>query len=307
MLWRMAERSHPHERGQVTTPILDIAYESAGPVGGEPILLLHGWPDDVRTWDGVLPALHQAGRRTIAPYLRGFGPTRFLRAEEPRSGQLSALGKDVLDLADALGLERFAVAGHDWGARAAYIAAALAPARVTHCVALSVGWGTNDPKQPVALQQARNYWYHWFMALERGADALRADRAGMTRFLWQTWGPTSWIGEPEFAETARSFENPDWLEVTLHSYRHRWGLVAGDPAYAELEGRLNPAPVIAVPTLVLHGGADAANDVSTSDGRERSFSGPYRRIVLDGVGHFPSREAPQAVGQAIAAFTRAQS
>jgi pimeloyl-ACP methyl ester carboxylesterase len=282
--------------------VLDIALERAGPEQGMPIILLHGWPDDVRTWDKVLPVLHAAGFSTFAPYLRGFGPTRFRAPQTKRSGQLSALAQDTLDLADALGLSRFAVVGHDWGARAAYIAAAIAPERVTHCVALSVGWGTNDPNQDLALPQARNYWYHWYMALERGARLVRQDGHGLARFVWETWGPPGWFTDAEFETTAESFTNTDWADVVLHSYRHRWGLADGDPAYAHLEAKLNPAPVIAVPTLVVHGGADACNDPMTSAHREPFFSARYRRVVLDGVGHFPSREAPGAVGDAVADF-----
>jgi pimeloyl-ACP methyl ester carboxylesterase len=287
---------------RAATPTLDVAFEPSGPETGKPIVLLHGWPDDVRTWDGVLPALHAAGFRTIAPYLRGCGPTRFRSAGTMRSGQLSALGRDVLDLAEALRLDRFAVVGHDWGARAAYITAALAPDRITHCVALSVGWGTNDPRQPISLVQARNYWYHWYIALEGGADAVRNEREALTRLLWKTWGPPAWFDDAAFELTARSFANPDWADVVIHSYRHRWGLVGGDPAYAAIEAALQPTPVIAIPTLVIHGGADACNDPSTSVNREASFSRLYERLVLDGVGHFPTREAPEAVGRAVARF-----
>jgi len=286
----------------VATPVLDVGVEVSGPRAGTPVLLLHGWPDDVRTWDGVLPFLHQAGCRTFAPYLRGFGPTRFRSARTMRSGQLSALGQDVLDLASALGLGRFALIGHDWGARAAYIASVLAPDRVSHAVALSVGWGTNDPRQSLALEQARNYWYHWYMALERGARAVREDRLGLTRLLWQTWGPPAWITDEAFDLTARSFDNPDWAEVTIHSYRHRWGLAEGDAAYAALEARLKTAPTIAVPTLVIHGSADWCNDPSTSANRDSAFARLYERLVLEGVGHFPSRESPGAVGEAVARF-----
>jgi pimeloyl-ACP methyl ester carboxylesterase len=288
----------------VQTELLDIAFEREGPDGGPPVVLLHGWPDDVRTWDRLRPALHELGFQTIAPYLRGYGPTRFRSAEAMRSGQLSALGQDLLDFADALGLAQFTAIGHDWGARAAYIAAALAPERVARCVALSVGWGTNDPDQPLSLRQARNYWYHWYFMLERGARLLREQRRALARFIWETWGPPGWFSEAEFEATAGSLDNPDWAEVCLHSYRHRWGLVEGDPRYAELEARLRPAPVIRVPTLVVHGGADPANDPSTSEGREQLFAGPYQRVVLDGVGHFPSREAPEAVARALRDFWR---
>jgi pimeloyl-ACP methyl ester carboxylesterase len=286
----------------VATPVLDVAVEISGPESGAPVVLLHGWPDDVRTWDGVLPILHSSGFRTFVPYLRGVGPTRFRSADTLRSGQLAALGQDLLDLADALALSGFAVVGHDWGARAAYIASAVAPDRISHAVALSVGWGTNDPGQTLSLAQARNYWYHWFMATERGARAVREDRIAFTRILWETWGPTRWITDQAFQQTARSFENPDWAAVTLHSYRHRWGFADGDSVYTSLEARLNPSPRIAVPTLVIHGGADACNAPATSMNRESGFSRLYDRLELDHVGHFPGREAPGAVGEAIARF-----
>jgi pimeloyl-ACP methyl ester carboxylesterase len=287
---------------QVSTPVLEVTLERAGPADAPVAFLLHGWPDDVHTWDKLAPAVQAMGFQTVTPYLRGYGPTRFRSADTMRSGQLGALGQDLLDLADALGIERFAVIGHDWGARAAYIAAAVAPQRVTHCVALSVGWGTNDPGQQLSLKQARNYWYHWYFMLERGARLLREDRQRVTHYIWETWGPPGWFTEDEFSLTAGSFDNPDWAEIVLHSFKHRWGLAEGDARYAEFESRLRPAPVIGVPTLMIHGGADPANDPSTSANRESLFSGPYRRIVLDGVGHFPNREAPQAVAQALRAF-----
>lgn len=295
----------PHSRPRsviVDTPTLAIGCELSGPERGSPLVLLHGWPDDARTWDRVLPALHEAGWRTIVPFLRGFGPTRFRSAETRRTGQLSALGRDLLDLADALGLARFAVVGHDWGARAAYIASVLAPERVTRCVALSVGWGTNDPAQRLSLKQVQNYWYHWYMALDRGAALVREERAAFTRHLWNAWSPRWRVSDEEFAITAASFENPDWAEVVLHSYRVRWGLAPTDPAYAAEEAKLAGTPVIHVPTLVIHGGGDPCNDPSTSEGRERFFDARYERVVIDGVGHFPQREASQPVAEVIARF-----
>jgi pimeloyl-ACP methyl ester carboxylesterase len=289
----------------VATPLLEIAYEASGPPDGPPAILRHGWPDDVRTWDGVVPALAAAGWRCLVPWLRGFGPTRFRLAGTMRSGQLAALGQDLLDFADALGLDRFTVIGHDWGARAAYIAAALAPERVSRCVAISVGWGTNDPQQPLSLKQSRNYWYHWFMALERGAAQVKSDGRSFARIMWETWSPPGWFSDAAFETTARAFDNLDWPAVTLHSYRHRWGHAYGDPAYADLERRLTPTPTIAVPTLVIHGAADGANDPVTSAGRDQFFTGRYERLVLDGIGHFPPREAPDAVAQAILQFAAA--
>ena len=287
----------------VETPWLSIGCELSGPSDGYPCVLLHGWPDDVRTWDRLLPTLHAANLHTIVPYLRGFGPTRFRDPAAMRNGQLSALGKDVLELAEALGLERFAVVGHDWGARAAYIASCLAgPQRISHCAALSVGWGTNDPRQSLSLRQVQNYWYHWYMALDRGAGLLQDDRRGFTRHIWSIWNPGWEISEAEFERTAASFDNPDWAAVVLHSYRVRWGLAPTDPALDAIETHLSQLPQIAVPTLVLHGGADPCNDRAMSEGKERYFTGPYERIVLPGVGHFPQRQAAEEVAGHLVRF-----
>jgi pimeloyl-ACP methyl ester carboxylesterase len=285
----------------VSTPLLEIACEISGPAQGRPAILLHGWPDDVRTWDSVTTHLHKAGWKTIVPYLRGFGATRFRDSSTMRSGQLSALGQDVVDLVNALKLDRSVVVGHDWGARAAYIAAALQPERVSHCVALSVGYATNDPRQTLSLRQSRNYWYHWYMAVDRGEATVRRDRKAFTRFLWETWSPNWRFSDGDFEQTAKSFDNPDWADVVLHSYRHRWGFAPGDPAYDALEGKLNPAPTIPVDTLMIHGGADQCNDPATSEGRESFFGGRYERVVLAGVGHFPQRESAE-VGGLIASF-----
>jgi pimeloyl-ACP methyl ester carboxylesterase len=286
----------------VTTQLLDIGCELSGPETGAPVILLHGWPDDVRTWDRILPRLHAAGHRTIVPYLRGFGLTRFRNAGTFRSGQLSALGRDVLDLADGLGIETFAVVGHDWGARAAYIASCLAPERVSRCITLSVGWGTNSPQQELSLQQIQNYWYHWYMALDRGADLVRNDRLAFTRRIWTIWNPAWSISDDEFDATAASFLNPDWADVVLHSYRARWGLAANDPTYEAIERKIAADPTISVPTLVIHGGGDPCNDPATSEGEQRFFRGRYERQVLAGVGHFPQREASIAVADSILGF-----
>ncbi len=290
------------------TPTLDIAYELSGPEGGAPVVLLHGWPDDGRTWDRILPRLHEAGLRTYVPWLRGYGGTRFLHPDTPRSCHLSALGQDLLDFADAVGLGRFAVVGHDWGARAAYIAACLAPERLTHCAALSVGWGTNDPDQQLSIEQIQNYWYHWLMAVPRGERLIREDRHSFTRHIWDIWNPNWSFTDAEFEETARSFDNPDWADVTLHSYRVRWGHAAPDPAYVALDARLKADPKISVPTLCLHGGGDPVNAPETSEGKEGLFAGSYSRVVLDGrVGHFPQREDPVGVCAVLLPFLAEQS
>lgn len=286
----------------VRTPVLDIACELSGPEDGQPVMLVHGWPDDRRTWDEIIPTLHAKGLRTIVPSLRGFGETRFRHAHTMRSGQLSALGQDLIDCLDALNVQRCAIVGHDWGARAAYIASCLAPERVSHCVALSVGWGTNDPEQVLSLGQAQNYWYQWYMALPRGEALVRDERRAFTRHIWKIWTPDHPLSDAAFDATAPSFDNPDWADIVLHSYRVRWGLAEVDPTYEPIEAQLRSDPVIHVPTLVIHGGADPCNAPSTSEDKEHLFAGTYRREILEGVGHFPQRETPRETAALIASF-----
>ncbi|OZI58224.1 alpha/beta fold hydrolase [Bordetella genomosp. 4] len=288
----------------VATERLDIAYLEWNPQGSPTAILLHGWPDSPECWKDVAPVLVGAGYRVLAPALRGFAPTRFRDPATPRSGQLSALGRDLLDFIDVLGLDRPILIGHDWGARAAANACGLRGDVASHLVLLSVGYGTNDPNQSLPLPQARNYWYHWYMATPRGARTVREDREAFARMMWDTWAPPGWYDAADFHEAARAFQGQDWPEIVLHSYRHRWGFAEGDPAYAADEARLHPAPVLSVPTLVLHGGADTCNHPDTSKGREAFFHGTYERQVLEGIGHFPQREAAQEVAQNILRFCR---
>lgn len=283
----------------VRTPLLELAYEEDGPAGGDPVVLVHGWPDDVRTWDRVVPHLTAAGLRVLRPYLRGFGPTRFLDPATPRSGEIAALVHDLLDFAAALELERFGLGGHDWGARAAYGVAALAPGHVRSLVAMSVGYGTNLPDQSLSFEQTRRYWYQWLFGTPRGVELLETGRRDFTRELLRLWSPAWKFDEAEFLATAASFENPDWVAITIHSYRHRWGNAPGDPRYAAVAEALAALPPVGVPTAVLHGREDGATIPETSEGKDRYFTAGYDRRVLEGVGHFIPRERPKAVADVI--------
>ena len=288
-----------------TTPTLRIAYERDGPAAGPPVFLLHGWPDDVRTFDATVPALKASGFQTVVPWLRGFGPTSFLSPDTMRSGEMVAMAQDVIDLADALKFKTFAVVGHDWGARIAYVLASVLPERVTRACAMSVGWQPGDLPTP-DLEQARKYWYQWFMSTERGAEAVRRDRKAFARIQWETWAPKGWFSEEEFETTARSFENPDWPAVTVHSYSVRWGEADKDPRYSHIDARARSTQAISVPTLMIQGGADGVTLPETTDKKEKYFTGGYRRHVLDGVGHFPTREAPDAVNRLLIDFLKAK-
>lgn len=291
---------------QLQTPTLNIAYEEGGPPDGPVVLLLHGWPDDVRGWSGVAPGLQAAGYRTLTPYLRGFGPTRFLSEQTPRDGRGVALAQDALDLLDALGVQRCAVIGHDWGARAAYTLAALVPERLTAVAGLALAFQPGGRFALPGFSQARLFWYQWFMTLDEGADAVRADPVGFARLQWDTWSPPGWFSPKEFEETARSFHSPDWAEVTLSGYRGRWRAEPPterhhDPRYDGWQRLLAGVETISVPTLMIQGSADTCDEPASSAGMEAHFLGRYQRVVLNGVGHFPAREAPGAVTQALLA------
>ncbi|MFY8105187.1 MAG: alpha/beta fold hydrolase [Ramlibacter sp.] len=286
----------------IDTPVLRVGYEEWNPSAGRTVVLLHGWPDSPRTWAQVAPALAAQGWWVIVPALRGFSPTRFLRPDTPRSGQLSALGRDVLELVDALRLQRPALVGHDWGARAAANACALQPGVASHLVMISVAYGTNLPSQNLSLEQARSYWYHWYMATPRGKETVRTSGQAFAKIMWDTWAPPGWYSQEEFEATAQAFMNGDWPEVTLNSYQHRWGHAPGDPRYDADEARLGVVSPLELPTLVLHGGADGVNAPESSEGKEAYFRGRYERRVMPGIGHFPQREAPEAVAGELIRF-----
>jgi pimeloyl-ACP methyl ester carboxylesterase len=285
----------------VVTPVLDIAYEASGPDHATAVILLHGFPYDPRSFDDVVPILNGAGLRTIVPYVRGYGPTRFRAPDTMRSGQQAALAHDVLDLLDALRLERAILAGFDWGARSASILAALWPARVQALVTCC-GYIIQDIAQagnPVDPEQERRLWYQYYFNTERGRAGLDVNRVPLCRLLWSLWSPT-WPFDPAvYARTARSFDNADFVEVALHSYRHRYGVVAGDPRYADTEARLAALPKIAVPSITLHGAVDGVTPAGTSEGHGAHFTGRYERRVLDNVGHNVPQEAPRAFAQAV--------
>lgn len=285
----------------VRAGVLDVAYEAHGPAGGPVAVLLHGFPYDPRCYDQVAPALSARGLRVIVPYLRGYGPTRFVDAATPRSGEQAVLGLDLLALLDALKIGRAVLAGYDWGGRAACVAAALWPERVAGLVT-GTGYNIQDiasAARPADPETERRLWYQYYLHGERGRAGLQANRDAFCRLLWRLWSPGWEFDDAEFARSAASFQNPDFVEVVVHSYRHRFRLAAGDPAAAEVERRLATAPLIVVPTVNLHGAQDAVSPPPARDTATRRFGGPYERRLLDGVGHNLPQEAPQAFAQAV--------
>ncbi|HEY6363095.1 MAG TPA: alpha/beta hydrolase [Vicinamibacterales bacterium] len=284
------------------TPVLDIGFEERGDARGFPIILLHGFPDDVRAWDAVAAPLAGKGYRVIVPYLRGYGSTRFREPSAARMAEQAAIGQDVIDLADAVGLSRFAVAGYDWGGRAACIAAVLHPQRVRAAVLIG-GYTIQDtlaPPQPAAPARERALWYQWYFNTERGRVGLEHNRRGICRLLWETWSPTWHFTNETFERTAASFDNPDFVDVVIHSYRHRNGNAPGEPRFTEMERQLARRPPIEVPAIVLYGADDGLGPPPADTAAERaSFTARVARQVVPGAGHFLPREKPVAVSSAM--------
>jgi pimeloyl-ACP methyl ester carboxylesterase len=283
------------------TSQLDIAYEDSGPPDGIPTILMHGFPYDPRAYDEMVPRLAAAGCRTIVPYIRGYGATRFRSAAIPRSGEQACFGNDLKEFIDALALERVVLAGYDWGGRAACVVAALWPERVRGLVSCG-GYNIQDiARSGVAAdpEQEHRYWYQWYFCTERGRAGLQSRRYELCRLLWKLWSPNWNFDEATYARSAASFDNPDFVDVVIHSYRHRYGYVPGDPAVAAVEQRLAAQPPITVPTIVLHGEHNHVTPRELSEQHAKFFTGPYQRRIVPVVGHNVPQEAPDVMADAV--------
>ncbi|MBN8873223.1 MAG: alpha/beta hydrolase [Rhodospirillales bacterium] len=285
----------------IRTHALEIAYLESGPPDGVPVILLHGWPSDVHDWDAVAPALAEAGCRVLVPWLRGFGPTRFLDPATPRSGQQAALGADLHDFMSVLALPPAILVGYDWGGRAACVSTALWPERTRALVSITGYNIQNIPAshRPADPAQEHRYWYQWYFHTERGRAGLQQNRRELCRLLWQLWSPNWGFDDATFDATAASFDNPDFVDVTIQSYRHRYRQAPGDPALDALEARLAAQPAIAAPSIVLHGAADGVGPAAQSEHAARHFTGAYERHVVPVAGHFLPRETPRPVIEAV--------
>lgn len=283
------------------TPDLHITFDETGAQHGHPVLLLHGWPDDATTWDAVSSRLQDRNLRLIAPYLRGFGPTVFRNEEALRTANGAVLAIDAISLMDGLGIDRFSVVGHDWGSNIAEALAMGWPSRVDRMALLASLPRMGGLKTP-PFRQAQRYWYHWFMATKRGAEAIAKDPHGFARIQWENWSPDGWFDEATFNAVAKSFDNPDWVAVTLHSYRVRWGEAEPDPDSVWLEDRIKETHSLSLPTVYFQGMDDGVNPPDLSEDLYKKFTGPFDRIVLQNVGHFPQREDPETVARELAVF-----
>lgn len=270
---------------RVEAGVLDVAYEERGT--GTPVILLHGFPYDIHAFDEVV----LQGCRVITPYVRGYGPTRFLSEKTPRSGQQAVLAHDTLALMDALEIEKAVLAGFDWGSRSAAIVAALWPERVLGVV-LGAGYIIQNiakALEPASPEQERRFWYQYYFHSERGRAGLEKNRRELCKLLWKLWSPTWKFSDATYDLTAASFDNPDFVAVSIHSYRHRYGLVPGDPAVEGTERRLAALPQIGVPAVAVYGAEDGVTPMAE---HARFFKGRYEHRILQGIGHNLPQEAP---------------
>ena len=291
---------------QIVAGVLEVAYLETGPSDGAPVILLHGFPYDVHAYDAVAERLTAAGRRCIVPYLRGYGPTRFLAVDTPRSGQQAALGADLLALMDALKIPSVVLAGYDWGGRAACIVAALWPDRVRGLVSSGSGYNIQDiaiAGNPLAPEQEYRFWYQYYFHSERGRAGLAVNRREFCRLLWRLWSPSWAFDEATFERSAAAFDNPDFVDVVIHSYRHRFGGISGDPALDAIERRLAAQPDIAVPSIVLQGADDGVDPPEAVDNDAPHFKGPYERRTIPGAGHNLPQEVPMEYADAVLALS----
>lgn len=289
---------------QVNAGVLSVAYEERGDPNGAVVILLHGFPYDVRAFDEVAERLAAAGLRVLAPYLRGYGATRFLSDKTPRSGEQAVLGQDLLSFMDALNISRAHLAGFDWGGRAACIVAALWPERAASLVTVG-GYNIQDLAicgKPLDPESEHRFWYQYYLHGERGRAGLSLHRNEFCKLLWRQWSPNWRFDDATFARTAASFANPDFVDVVVHSYRHRFLLVDGDPAVDAIERRLRQRPLITVPTINLDGAADGVMPPQGSAQHAQFFSGPYERRVIPVAGHNPAQEAPEFFAGAVLAL-----
>ena len=286
---------------QIDAGVLNIGYAEAGPADGAAVILLHGWPYDIYSFVDVAPLLASAGYRVIVPYVRGYGTTRFLSGDTPRNGQQSVVAVDVINLMDALKIQKAIIGGFDWGARSADIVAAMWPERCKALVSVS-GYLIGSQaagKMPLPPPAELQWWYQYYFATDRGRDGYDKYRHDFSKLIWQIASPKWNFDDATFDRSAAAFDNPDHVAIVIHNYRWRLGLAEGEAKYDDLEKQLAAAPVITVPTITMEGDANGAPHAEPS-AYAKKFSGKYaHRTITGGIGHNLPQEAPRAFAEAI--------
>jgi pimeloyl-ACP methyl ester carboxylesterase len=285
----------------INAGVLNIALHEAGPADGKPVFLMHGFPYDIHTYVDVVPLLVAKGCKVYVPYLRGFGPTKFLSDATLRSGEQAALGADLLALMDALNVKQATLAGYDWGGRAACVVAALWPERCSGLISFNSYNIQNIAKAmiPDTATNEHSLWYQYYFHSERGRAGLAKDRRGICRLLWQLWSPTWKFDEATFERSAKAFDNPDFVDVVIQSYRHRFALAKGDPAYLDIERSLAAQPVITVPTITFDGEDDGVRPPALATQHDHLFSGKRSHRWVPRVGHNMPQEVPEIFANAV--------
>ena len=272
----------------VETNQLNIAYLDIGPSDGKPVFLMHGFSYDVHSYDDVSKQLSNQGFRCIIPFLRGCGETTFKSLYIMRSGQQAALGADLLALMDALDIPKAILGGYDWGGRAACIVSALWPERAYGLVSCGTGYNIQNIAEacnPVPPEEEFRYWYQYYFHSERGRLGLRLNRRDLCYLIWKLWSPTWKFDQKTYDQTAIAFDNPDFVEIVIHSYRHRFGGIPGDPQFDEIEKKLAVQPDIKIPSVVLLGDDDRVDPPISLDNDASHFTGAYERQIISGAGH----------------------
>jgi len=287
--------------------VLNVAYYEKGPADGPVVMLLHGFPYDIHSYVDVAPGLAARGCRVIVPYLRGYGETRFHDPATPRSGEQAAIGADLIALMDALSVKRAVFAGYDWGGRAACVAAALWPDRCIGLVSVN-GYLIQDIARamvPLKPEREAAYWYQYYFQIDRGRAGLAANRRGIAAILWRQWSPNWRFDEACFERTAAAHDNPDYVDIVIHSYRHRYGLADGDPKYADIQRRLAALPAVTVPAITLDGDGDGVAPATDGTAQAAKFTGRRIHRVIPRAGHNLPQEAPEAFAAAVMELIKA--
>ena len=286
---------------QIGAGVLNVGYAEAGPVDGQAVILLHGWPYDIHSFVEVAPLLASAGYRVIVPHLRGHGSTRFLSKETFRNAQQSVVALDIVSLMDALDIESAILAGYDWGARTANIIAALWPHRCKAMVSVN-GYLINNlerNKLPLPPKAEHGWWYQYYFATERGRAGYDANRRDFAKLIWKFNSPKWDFDDATFDRTAASFDNPDYVDIVIHNYRWRLSVAKGEAQYDDLERMLAEGPLIGVPTITIDGASDGVAPASDGTSYSKKFSGKRTHRIIKGVGHNLPQEAPRAFAEAV--------
>ncbi|WP_395974484.1 alpha/beta fold hydrolase [Chryseobacterium cucumeris] len=296
-----AVRSAFQNTKQIKAGLLNVGYAEVGPAKGKPVILLHGWPYDIHSFEESSAILAEKGYRVLVPYLRGYGTTTFVSPNTKRNGQQSAVALDIIAFMDALKIDKAIIGGFDWGARTADIMAALWPERCTGLVAVS-GYLIGSPKaneKPLPPNAELLWWYQYYFSTERGYKGYKANTTSFNKLIWKTASPKWTFDDQTYERSAKAFDNPDHVDIVIHNYRWRLGLAKGEKQYDALEAKLAKSPSITVPTVTLEGDANGAA-FPAPESYASKYTGQYAHHTLTGgIGHNLPQEAPKAFADAI--------